>query len=165
MPPRQAGARMQWACSLGLLDRTSTAVAHKLPSNCQQCCLLLPVSAVAVEQAGTCPDGQKSLRTVHVLGELNHVADALSTTAYPRWRIETLSSGGSAYLELIRGSPNGPVRFPRVLPLLAVLFPDRGPTRHGSAGTDLAPGFTQDQGGQGSGHFGCAVLAHRTLVC
>ncbi len=69
---------MQWACSLGLLDRTSTAVAHKLPRIASSAACSLPVSAVAVEQAGTCPDGQKSLRTVHVLGELNHAADALS---------------------------------------------------------------------------------------
>ncbi|KAI2657508.1 Large structural phosphoprotein [Labeo rohita] len=46
--------------------------------------------------------------------------------------METPCSGGSAHLESIRGSPGGPVRFLRVLPLLAFLFPDRGPS-----GTDV----------------------------
>ncbi len=46
---------------------------------------------------------------------------------------------GSAF-SLFAGRP---VCFPRVLPLPAVLFPDRGPPRHRCTGTQLASGLTQ----------------------
>ncbi len=76
-------------------------------------------------------------------------------------------------------SSGGPVCFPRVLPLPAVFFPDRGPPRHGRTGTHLASGFTQvcvspseptrtdtvqAQGGRGAGPAGCTALAHSDLV-
>ncbi len=68
---------------------------------------------------------------------------------------------------------------PRVLPLPAVLLPDRGPPRHRRTGTQLALGLTQvcvspseptrtdtvqAQGGRGAGPAGCAPLAHPDLV-
>ncbi len=67
----------------------------------------------------------------------------------------------------------------RVLPLPAVLLPDRGPPRHRRTGTQLASGLTQvcvspsepictdtvqAQGGRGAGPAGCAPLAHPDLV-
>ncbi len=72
-----------------------------------------------------------------------------------------------------------PVCLPRVLPLPAVLLPDRGPPRHRRTGTQLASGHTQvcvspseptrtetvqAQGGRGAGPAGCAPLAHPDLV-
>ncbi len=84
-----------------------------------------------------------------------------------------------ADLESIRGNSGEPVCFPRVLPLPAVLFPDRGPPRHRRTGTQLASGLTQvcvspseptrtdtvqAQGGRGAGPAGCAPLAHPDLV-
>ncbi len=93
-------------------------------------------------------------------------------------------SGGSsrddpAYMELIRGSSGRPVCLPRVLPLPALLLPDRGPPRHRRTGTQLASGLTQvcvspseptrtntvqAQGGRGAGPAGCVPLAHPDLV-
>ncbi len=79
-----------------------------------------------------------------------------------------------ADLESIRGSSARPVCLPRVLPLPAVLLPDRGPPRHRRTGTQLASGLTQvcvspseptrtdtvqAQGGRGAGPAGCAPLA------
>ncbi len=55
----------------------------------------------------------------------------------------TLSRDDPADLESIWGSSDRPVCFPRVLPLPAVFFPDRGLPRHGRTGTQLASGFTQ----------------------
>ncbi len=84
-----------------------------------------------------------------------------------------------ADLESIRGSSGRPVCLPRVLPLPAVLLPDRGPPRHRRTGTQLASGLTQvcvspseptctdtvqAQGGRGAGPAGCAPLAHPDLV-
>ncbi len=72
-----------------------------------------------------------------------------------------------------------PVCLPRVLPLPAVLLPDRGPPRHRRTGTELASDLTQvcvspseptrtdtvqAQGGRGAGPAGCAPLAHPDLV-
>ncbi len=92
---------------------------------------------------------------------------------------------GSAFSETIRliwsrfGEAQRPVCFPRVLPLPAVLFSDRGPPRHRSTGTQLASGLTQvcvspseptrtdtvqAQGGRGAGPAGRAPLAHPDLV-
>ncbi len=51
---------------------------------------------------------------------------ALTTALIPR-RVATPSRDDPADLESIRGSSGEPVCFPRVLPLPAVLFPDRGP--------------------------------------
>ncbi len=85
-----------------------------------------------------------------------------------------------ADLESIRGNSGGePVCFPRVLPLPAVLFPDRGPPRYRRTGTQLASGLTQvcvslseptrtdtvqAQGGRGAGPACCAPLNHPDLV-
>ncbi|KAL0160962.1 hypothetical protein M9458_044687, partial [Cirrhinus mrigala] len=66
----------------------------------------------------------------------------------------------------------------RILPLPAVLLPQRGSPRQGCAGTQLVSGAqlrlspseppctdtVQDQGGRGAGSAGCAILAHPDLV-
>ncbi len=103
---------------------------------------------------------------------------ALTTAHVPR-RMVTPSRDDPADLESIRGSSGRPVCLPRVLPLPAVLLPDRGPPRHRRTGTQLASGLTQvcvspseptrtdtvqAQGGRGAGPAGCAPLAHPDLV-
>ncbi len=103
---------------------------------------------------------------------------ALTTAHVPR-RMATPSRDDLADLESIRGSSGRPVCLPRVLPLPAVLLPDRGPPRHRCTGTQLASGLTQvcvspseptrtdtvqAQGGRGAGPAGCAPLAHPDLV-
>ncbi len=103
---------------------------------------------------------------------------ALMTAHIPR-RVATPSRDNPADLESIRGSSGRPVYFPRVLPLPAVLFPDRGHPRHGCTGTQLASGLTQvcvspseptrkdtvqTQGGRGASPAGCAPLAHPDLI-
>ncbi len=67
---------------------------------------------------------------------------ALTTAHIPR-RVATTSRDDPADLESIRGSSGRPVCLPRVLPLPAVLLPDRGPPRHRRTGTQLASGLTQ----------------------
>ncbi len=101
---------------------------------------------------------------------------ALTTAHVPR---TAPSRDDPADLESIRGSSGRPVCLPRVLPLPAVLLPDRGPPRHRRTGTQLASGLTQvcvspseptrtdivqAQGGRGAGPAGCAPLAHPDLV-
>ncbi len=103
---------------------------------------------------------------------------ALTTAHVPR-RMATPSRDDPADLESIRGSSGRPVCLPRVLPLPAVLLPDRGPPRHRRTGTQLASGLTQvcvspseptctdtvqAQGGRGAGPAGCAPLDHPDLV-
>ncbi len=103
---------------------------------------------------------------------------ALTTAHVPR-RVATPSRDDPADLESIRGSSGRPVCLPRVLPLPAVLLPDRGPPRHRRTGTQLASGLTQvcvypneptrtdivqAQGGRGAGPAGCTPLAHPDLV-
>ncbi len=120
----------------------------------------------------------KSLRAVYIPGKLNRAADALSQQLTPS-RVATPSQDDPADLESIRGSSGRPVCFPRVLPLPAVLFPDRGPPRHRHTGTQLASGLTQvcvspseptrtdtvqAQGGRVAGPSDCALLAHPDLV-
>ncbi len=93
------------------------------------------------------------------------------TTAHVPWRVVTPSRDDPADLESIRGSSGRPVCLPRVLPLPAVLLPDRGPPRHRRTGTQLASGLTQvcvspseptrtdtvqAQGRRGAGPAGCA---------
>ncbi len=114
----------------------------------------------------------KSLRDVHIPGQLNRAADALSRQlTFPReWRLHP---------ESIRGSSGRPVCLPRVLPLPAVLLPDRGPPQHRRTGTQLILGLTQlcvspseptrtdtvqAPGGRGAGPAGCAPLAQPDLV-
>ncbi len=99
-------------------------------------------------------------------------------TAHVPRRMTTPSRDDLADLESIRGSSNRPVCFPRILPLPAVFFPDRGLPQHGCTGTQLASVFTQvcaspseptctdtvqAQGGQGAGPVGRAALAHPDL--
>ncbi len=118
----------------------------------------------------------KSLRAVHIPGQLNR---RVLTTAHVPRRMATPSRDDPADLESIRGSSGRPVCLPRVLPLPAVLLPDRGPPRHRRTGTQLASGLTQvcvspseptrtdtvqAQGGRGAGPAGCAPLAHPDLV-
>ncbi len=67
---------------------------------------------------------------------------ALTTAHIPR-RVATPSRDDPADLESIRESSGRPVCFPRVLPLPAVLFPDRGPPRQRCTATQLASGLTQ----------------------
>ncbi len=121
----------------------------------------------------------KSLRAVHILGQLNRAADALSRQlTFPgEWRLHPemirliWSWFGEAQVDLFASH--------QVLPLPAVLLPDRGPPRHRRTGTQLASGLTQvcispseptrtdtvqAQGGQGAGPAGCAPLAHPDLV-
>ncbi|KAI2660289.1 ATP synthase subunit alpha [Labeo rohita] len=85
-----------------------------------------------------------------------------------------------ADFEPFRGGPDRSVCFPRILPLPAVLLPQRGSQqpRQGRTGTQLASGAqvrlspseppctdtVQDQGGRGAGSAGCAILAHPDLV-
>ncbi len=103
---------------------------------------------------------------------------ALTTALIPR-RVATPSRDDPADLESIRGNSGEPVCFPRVLPLPAVLFPDRGPPRHRRTGTQLASGLTQvcvslseptrtdtvqAQGGRGAGPACWAPLNHPDLV-
>ncbi len=101
------------------------------------------------------------------------------TTAYVLRRMAVQSRDDLADLESIRGSSGEPVCFPRVLPLQAVFFLDRGPPRHGRTGRQLASGFrqvyvssseptctetVQAQGGCGAGPAGCTALAQPDLV-
>ncbi len=120
----------------------------------------------------------KSLRCSHP-GEAQSCGRHALTTAHIPRRVATPSRDDPADLESIWGSSGGPVCFPRVLPLPAVLFPDRGPPRHRRTGTQLASGLmqicvspseptctdtVQAQGGRGAGPSGCAPLAHPDLV-
>ncbi|KAI2655793.1 ORF V: Enzymatic polyprotein [Labeo rohita] len=104
----------------------------------------------------------KSLRAVHIPGELNRAADQLSRqpTHPGEWRLhpQTVqliwSRFGEAQIDL------------------------EAPPRQGRAGTQLASGAqvrlspseppctdtVQDQGGRGAGSAGCAILAHPDLV-
>ncbi|KAI2647639.1 Transposon Ty3-G Gag-Pol polyprotein [Labeo rohita] len=122
----------------------------------------------------------KSLRAVHIPGELNRAADQLSrqSTHPGEWRLhpETVQLIWSHF----GGGPDRSVCFPRILPLPAVLLPQRGSQqpRQGCTGTQLASGAqvrlspseplctdtVQDQGGRGAGSAGCAILAHPDLV-
>ncbi len=159
------GRYMQWAGSLGALDRAPTALAHQLP-----------VPATAVGQACASPHGQHCggliyqpaggyMITPHVTARppsppleshavqvtacCSHPGTAQScgqralTTAHVPRRVATPSRDDPANLESIRGSSGRPVCLPRVLPLPAVLLPDRGPPRHRRTGTQLASGLTQ----------------------
>ncbi len=100
------------------------------------------------------------------------------TSCAPR-RVETPSPDGPADLETFRASSGRPVCVPRDLSLPVVFLADRGNTRHGCTGTQLAAGpsqvcvppsepsrtdTVQDQGGRGAGLARGAVLAHSDLV-
>ncbi len=94
-------------------------------------------------------------------------------------RMETPSPDGPADLETFRSHSGRPVYVSRDLSLPVVLLPDRGNTRHGRTGTQLAVGpsqvcvspsepsrtdIVQDQGGRGAGPARGALLAHSDLV-
>ncbi len=90
------GRYMQRAGSLGALDGASTALAHQLPRAAGSASSLAAVSATAVRQACVGPHlllwshtRLKSLRVVHIPGELNRAADALSRQlTFPgEWRL------------------------------------------------------------------------------
>ncbi|KAL0151728.1 hypothetical protein M9458_052954 [Cirrhinus mrigala] len=121
----------------------------------------------------------KSLRAVHIPGELNRAADALShqLTLPGEWRLHPQvvqliwSRFGEAQIDLFAS--------PGIRPLPVILFPARGSPRDGCPGTMLAPGshqvrlspseppctdLVQDPRGQGAGLAGCALLAHPDLV-
>ncbi len=92
-----------------------------------------PLESHAVQVTARCPhpgEAQSGSRRV------------LTTALIPR-RMTTPSQDDPADLESILGSSDRPVCFPRVLPLPAVFFPDRGLPRHGRTGTQLASGFKQ----------------------
>ncbi|KAL0149234.1 hypothetical protein M9458_055468, partial [Cirrhinus mrigala] len=119
----------------------------------------------------------KSLRAVHIPGELNRAADLLSrqSTHPGEWRLHPQvvqliwSHFSKAQIDLF-ASPESS--------LPAVLLPQRGSPRQGCAGTELASGAqvrlspseppctdtVQDQGGRGAGSAGCTILAHPDLV-
>ncbi len=121
----------------------------------------------------------KSLRAVHIPGQLNRAADAFSRQlTFPgEWRLhpETIrliwSRFREAQVDLFTS--------PESSKLPAVLLPDRGPPQHRRTGTQLASGLTQvcvspseptrtdtvqAQGGRGAGPAGFAPLAHPDLV-
>ncbi len=94
-------------------------------------------------------------------------------------RVETPSPDSPADLETFRTHTSRPVHVPRDFSLSVVLLPDRGNTRHGRAGTQLAAGplqvcispsepsrtdTVQDQGGRGADPARGAILAHSDLV-
>ncbi len=100
------------------------------------------------------------------------------TSCAPR-RVETPSPDGPADVEAFRASSGRPVCIPRNLSLPVVFLADRGHTRHGCTGTQLAAGplqvcvppsepsrtdTVQDQGGRGAGLARGAVLAYSDLV-
>ncbi len=203
------GRYMQRAGSLGALDRAPTALAHQLPGAVGSGFSLAAVPATAVGQARASPHGQHcgglvyqpaggytitphvtarppspplESHAVQVTACCSHPQSygrrALTTAHVPR-RVATPSRDDPADLESIRGSSGRPVCLPRVLPLPAVILPDRGPPRHRRTGTQLASGLTQvcvspseptrtdsvqAQGGRGAGPAGCAPLAHPDLV-
>ncbi|KAI2645347.1 TPR and ankyrin repeat-containing protein 1 [Labeo rohita] len=173
------GCRLQQAGSLGLLDRTLTAVAYQLPR----------VARSASSVTSVLP----MLSDKHVLIRTDNVPTVVYINRQSGLRFRRMSQlarhlllSSQTRLKSLRavhipGELNrGPVRFPGILPLPAVLCPDQGPPRQGRSGTQLAPGThqvrlspseppctdsVQDQGGRGTGPVGCALLAHPDLVC
>ncbi len=100
-------------------------------------------------------------------------------TACASGRVATPSPGGPADLGSLRSRTGRPVCLSGLDPLPAVLFPDRGHSRHGCTGAQLAPGPSQicvspsepsrtdpvqSQGGRGAGPVSCAILAQPDLV-
>ncbi len=121
----------------------------------------------------------KSLRAVHIPGQLNRAADALSRQlTFPgEWRLhpETIrliwSRFGEAQVDLFASPESSHCQLYFSL--------TEGPPRHRRTGTQLASGLTQvcvspseptctdtvqAQGGRGAGPAGCAPLAHPDLV-
>ncbi len=176
------------AFSLTAVLATAVGQARASPHG-QQCGCLVHQPAgrytITLHVTARPPSPPLESHAVQVTARFSHPGEAQScgrralTTAHIPRRVATPSRDDPADLELIRGSSGGPVCFPRVLPLQAVFFPDRGPPRHRRTGTQLASGFTQvcvspseptrtdtvqAQGGRGASPAGCAPLAHPDLV-
>ncbi len=146
--PRAVGS----ASSPTAVPATAVGQAHASPHG-QHCgCLVYqPVGGYMITPHVTArpPSPPLESHTVQVTARCPHPGEVQScgrralTTAHIPWRVATPSRDNPADLESIRGSSGEHVCFPRVLPLQAVIFPDRGPTRHGHTGTQLASGLTQ----------------------
>ncbi|KAL0150896.1 hypothetical protein M9458_053815, partial [Cirrhinus mrigala] len=199
------GCCMQWASSLGLLDGTSTALAHQLPGVASRASRAALLSSDAPPQARACLHRQHCDRSVHQLSGWSTLP-SYPTTRPPSAPVESGAAeiaarcshtrgaqpcsrsaltaahpppDSPADLESIRRGPDRSVCLPRMLPLPALLLPQRGSPQQVHTGTQLASGAqvclspseppctdpVQDQGGRGAGSAGCAVLAHPDLVC
>ncbi len=182
--PRAVGS----AFSLTAVMATAVGQARASPHG-QHCSCLVHQPAgrytITPHVTARLPSPPLESHAVQVTARCSHPGEAqscgrraLMTAHFPR-RVATPSRNDPADLESIRGSSDGPVCFPWVLPLPAVLFPDRWPPRHRHTGTQLASGLTQvcvspseptrtdtvqAQGGRGAGPAGCAPLAHPDLV-
>ncbi len=121
----------------------------------------------------------RSLRAVHVPGELNQCSRRALTSARPSGRMATPPRGTPADLETLRGRSGRPVCLPGHVSLPVVFLPVRGDPRYGCAGMQLASGLTQicvspsepsrtdpvqGQGGRGVSPLGGALLAQSDLV-
>ncbi len=179
-----------WAVHLALLAVPATAVGQARASPHGQHCGGLvhqPAGRYTITPHVTArpPSPPLESHAVQVIACCSHPGAAQScgrralTTAHIPRRVATPSRDDPADLESIRGSSGRPVGLPRVLPLPAVLLPDRGLPRHRRTGTQLASGLTQvcvspseptrtdtvqAQVRRGAGPAGCAPLAHPDLV-
>ncbi len=121
----------------------------------------------------------RSLRAVHVPGELNRAADELSRQHALPGAMATPPRGTPADLETLRGRSGRPVCLPRHVSLPVVFLPVRGDPRYRCTGMQLASGLTQicvspsepsrtdpvqGQGGRGASPLGCALLAQSDVV-
>ncbi len=79
----------------------------------------------------------------HSYSRLAQAGSRRAVTSCAPWRVETPSPDGPADLETFRTRSGRPVCFSRDLSLPVVLLPDRGNTRHGRTGTQLAAGPSQ----------------------
>ncbi len=104
------GRYMQWAGSLGALERAITPHFRARPPS-------PPLESHAVQVSARCSHP----------GEAQSCSRRALTTAHIPRRVATPSRDDPADLEWIRGSSGRPVCFPRVLPLLAVLSLTEGP--------------------------------------
>ncbi len=84
------------------------------------------------------------------------------TTTCASGRVATPSPGGPADLGSLRSLTGRPVCLSGLDPLPAVLFPDRGHSRHGCEPSCTDP--VQCQGGRGAGPVSCTILAQPDLV-
>ncbi len=135
------GRYMQQAGSLGALDGAPTALANQLPRAVGSASSLMTVLAITVGQARVSPNGQHCGCLVHqpvgmytitphvtarppsppleshavqVTTRCSHPGEARAADALSQ---QLTSRDYPADLESIRGSSDGPVCFPRVLPL------------------------------------------------
>ncbi|KAI2646313.1 hypothetical protein H4Q32_029571 [Labeo rohita] len=169
------GAVCNGGNSIGLLDRTSTAMAYQLPRvvGCASGPSLLPTDVAS--QARACSHRQHSDCSLHQPSRWSTLPSHVTTrppsapmesnvagiatcrshsrrtqpcsrpaltAVHPSWRMATPPRDSPADLEPFRGGPDRSVCFPRILPLPAVLLPQRGSQqpRQGRTGTQLASG-------------------------